>query len=120
EAKIEIDEDTTFLEFKEQVTGKNLDVLFEDVPVTDEDNDLEELVSGVNFSVKRAEPGTRITMNVTHDVDATIGGIKSFVEKYNQIADWVHGQFEIDPETQKAGRLSGDGTVKTVMRQLQG
>lgn len=119
EAKLNIDEDTTFLEFKEQVTGKNLDVLFEDVPVTDEDNDLDELVSNVTFKVKRAEPGTRIQVNVVHDLDTTLEGVKAFVEKYNQIADFIHNQFQVDPETQKAGMLSGDGTIKTVMRQLQ-
>ena len=52
EAKISLDEDTTYLEFKEQVTGRNLDVLFEDVPVTDEDNNLEALVDGIIFKQK--------------------------------------------------------------------
>ncbi|MDA9951286.1 flagellar filament capping protein FliD, partial [Oligoflexaceae bacterium] len=120
EATINIDPDTTFLEFKEQVTGKNLDVLFEDVPVTDEDNKLDELVDGVAFDVKRSEPGTRVNLNVTYDKEATMEGIKAFVEKYNQIADFTHQQFQVDPETNKAGRLSGDGTLKTVIRQLQG
>ena len=62
EAKLKIDEDTTFLEFKEQVTGRNLDVLFEDVPVTDDDNILEELVDNVVFNVHRSEPGTRFKL----------------------------------------------------------
>ena len=50
--KITLDPDTTFLEFKEQVTGRNLEVVFEDVPVTDPDNQLDELISGVNLTVK--------------------------------------------------------------------
>ena len=41
EARIKLDEDTTFLEFKNQVAGQDLDVLFEDVPVTDTDNILD-------------------------------------------------------------------------------
>ncbi len=52
ESKIHIDEDTTFLEFKEQVTGSNLDVLFEDVPVMDGDNNLDELIEGVFLTAK--------------------------------------------------------------------
>src|SRR5262249_23108860 len=82
EAKIHIDEDTTFLEFKEQVTGRNLDVLFEDVPVTDDKNVLDELVDGVKFTVKRAEPGTRVQVSINYDPDKTVDGIKSFVDKY--------------------------------------
>jgi flagellar hook-associated protein 2 len=120
EAKVTIDEDTTFLEFKEQVTGRNLDILFEDVPVTDEDNNIEELVEGVIFNAKRSEPGTRVQVNVVHDVDATVEGIKSFVEKYNELAKFINEQFKIDPNTNKAGLLASDGSIKAIQRQLQG
>ncbi len=119
EAAINIDEDTTFLEFKEQVTGRNLDILFEDVPVTDEDNQLDELVEGATFYVKRAEPGTRVQVNITHDVDATMEGIKGFVEKYNTVASFINGQFAKNPDTDRAGVLAGDASIKTILRQLQ-
>jgi flagellar hook-associated protein 2 len=119
EAKVTIDEDTTFLEFKEQVTGRNLDVLFEDVPVTDEDNTLEALVDGVVFNAKRSEPGTRVQVSIVHDVDKTMEGIKAFVEKYNQLSGFINDQYKIDPETKKAGLLAGDGSVKSVQRQIQ-
>ncbi len=120
ESKINIDPDTTFLEFKEQVVGRSLDVLFEDVPVTNDENTLTELIDGVTFNVKRSEPGTRVQVNVAYDVDATVEGVKAFVEKYNGIAKFVHDQFQLDPETQKAGKLSADSSLRQVMRTLQG
>lgn len=121
EAKVYIDEDTTFLEFKEQVTGRNLDVLFEDVPVTDEDNDLEELVEGVVFNVKRSEPGTRVQVSIVHDIDATLEGIKEFVTKYNEVSQFINDQFKVDPNTNRAGGLlSADSSIKTIQRHLQG
>lgn len=119
ESKIKIDEDTTFLEFKEQVKGRNLDVLFEDVPVTDEDNTLDELVSGVAFNVKRAEPGTRVEVNITHDLDGTVENIQGFVKGYNEVAKFINAQFQVNPQTQKAGILASDGTIKAVIRTLQ-
>jgi flagellar hook-associated protein 2 len=119
ESKINIDPDTTFLEFKEQVVGRSLDVLFEDVPVTNDENTLTELIDGVTFNVKRSEPGTRVQVNIAYDVDATIEGIKGFVEKYNGIAKFVHDQFQLDPQTQKAGKLSADSSLRQVMRTLQ-
>lgn len=119
EAKVSIDEDTTFLEFKEQVTGRNLDVLFEDVPVTDEDNILDDLIDGVSLNVRRSEPGTRIQISVVHDLDATVEGIKSFVDNYNSVAGFINGQFMENPDTGKYGLLSGDSSIKFVMRQLQ-
>ena len=119
EAQIYLDEDTTFLEFKEQVTGRNLDVLFEDVPVTDEDNTLDELIDGVTLSIRRSEPGTRIQISVVHDLDATVEGIKNFVDRYNSVANFINGQFIENPDTGQYGILSGDSSIKMVMRQLQ-
>ena len=118
EARITIDPDTTFLEFKEQVTGRNLDVLFEDVPVTDDDNNIDELVENLSFTVKRAEPGTRIQINVQFDIDATLTGLKAFVEKYNQIVKFCSDQSK-SPAEGKPGLLSGDGSIRQVMRGLQ-
>lgn len=119
EAKIFIDEDTTFLEFKKQVLGRNLDVLFEDVPVTDNDNILEDLVDGVVFNVHRSEPGTRVQVNIVYDVDAAVESIGEFVEKYNELAKAINDQFQINPETNRAGILAADGSIKMIMRRLQ-
>lgn len=119
EAKVNIDEDTTFLDFKEQVTGRNLDVLFEDVPVTDDDNQLDELVEGLSFHVKRAEPGTRVQISVTYDLDKTLEGIKAFIEKFNQIVGFAAEQSK-SPNDGQPGLLSGDSSVRQIMRGLQG
>ncbi len=118
EAAIHIDPDTTFLEFKNQVSGRNLDVLFEDVPVTSIDNALDELVENVSFRVKRSEPGTRVQVNVVYDMDATVTGIKTFVEKYNDIVKFAAEQSK-NPKDGQPGQLSGDQSVKQVMRGLQ-
>jgi flagellar hook-associated protein 2 len=120
EARVKLDEDTTFLEFKNQVSGQDLDVLFEDVPVKDTDNTLDELVDGVTFNVKRAEAGTRVQVNITYDVDKTLEGIKSFVDKYNQLSTFGHGQYQEDPNTGKRGVLAGEQSLSTVLRGVQG
>jgi flagellar hook-associated protein 2 len=119
EARVKLDEDTTFLEFKNQVSGQDLDVLFEDVPVTDTDNVLNELVEGVSFNVKRSEPGTRVQVNITHDVDKTLESIKAFVDKYNSLSTFGHGQLIEDPNTGKRGVLAGDQSLTSVLRTVQ-
>lgn len=119
ESKLYLDEDTTFLEFKQQVAGRNLDVLFEDVPVTDEDNTLDELIDGVSLTARRSEPGTRVQISIVHDLEKTVEGIKAFVEKYNEIAKFVYSQFQENPETGKYGLLSGDSSIKYIIRQMQ-
>lgn len=119
EAKVFIDPDTTYLEFKEQVTGRNLELLFEDVPVFDEDNTVEELMPGLTLSVKRAEPGTKINVKIDYDVDKTMESISGFVEAFNKVNDFVDKQFQIDPQTNKAGPLSKDNTLRNLRRSLQ-
>ncbi len=118
EATVHIDEDTTFLEFKNQVTGRNLDVLFEDVPVTSNDNNLNELLENVTFHVKRAEPGTRVQVSVVNDLDATVAGIKEFVDKYNEIVKFANDQSK-DPKQEQPGLLAGDASIRQIMRSLQ-
>lgn len=119
EARIKLDADTTFLEFQNQVAGQSLDVLFEDVPVTDIGNTLNELVDGVTFNIKRSEPGTRVQVNISHDVDKTMESIKAFVDKYNALNTFGHAQQVKDPNTGQRGVLSGDQSLSLVLRSVQ-
>ncbi len=118
EARVNIDPDTTFLEFKEQVRGQNLDVLFEDVHVTDVQNRLTELIDGVALDVKKAEPGTKVEVKVNFDMDKTFEAIKAFVDKYNDVAKYISDQFQKQADG-KYGPLMGESSIKTVMRGLQ-
>ncbi|MBP6217436.1 MAG: flagellar filament capping protein FliD [Oligoflexales bacterium] len=119
ESRIFIDPDTTYLDFKEQVKGRNLDALFEDVPVTNSDNTMNELIDAVSLTARRSEPGTRVQVSILHDVEETMKSIKTFVEKYNSVATFINGQFAQNPETGTYGLLSGDSSIKYVLRQLQ-
>jgi flagellar hook-associated protein 2 len=120
QARVTIDPDTTYLEFKEQVTGKNLEVLFEDVPVFDSDNTLESLMPGLTLTAKRAEPGTKISVKIDYDSDKSAELIQKFVESYNKVNSFVDKQFQLDPKTQKAGALSRDNTLRSLRRTIQG
>jgi flagellar hook-associated protein 2 len=117
--KVYIDPDTTYLEFKEQMTGRNLEMLFEDVLVFDEDNTVEELLPGLVINAKRSEPGTKVTLKIDFDVDQTLESINGFVDAYNKVSDFIDKQFQIDPQTNRAGALSKDSTLKQLQRSLQ-
>ncbi|MEN9827234.1 MAG: hypothetical protein RI953_2979 [Pseudomonadota bacterium] len=117
--KIYVDPDTTYLEFKEQMTGRNLEMLFEDVPVFDDDNSVEGLLPGLVINAKRAEPGTKITLKIDFDIDRTLESIDSFVASYNKVSEYIDKQFQVNPATNKAGTLSKDNTLKQLQRNLQ-
>lgn len=119
-AKVNIDADTTFLNFDNIKGGRNLDMKFEDVDVSRDGNKVGDLIDGVKLNAKRGEPGTKVTVNVSHDVEKTSANIKGFTEKYNQIVQYANKQFTYDPDQKKAvGNLSGDGNMRMVMRSLQ-
>lgn len=119
EAKITIDPDTTYLEFKEQVTGRNLEMLFEDVKVYNETNKVTDLFPGLILDVKREEPGTKINVKIDYDVEKTMDVIKKFVETYNKVNEFIDKQFQLDQATNKAGALSKDNSLRTLRRALQ-
>jgi flagellar hook-associated protein 2 len=52
-------------------------------------------------------------------LDSTLEGIRGFVDKYNQVVDYVSGQYQEDPETGKPGPLASDSAVRSVIRGLQ-
>jgi flagellar hook-associated protein 2 len=119
EAKVYIDPDTTYLEFKEQVTGRNLEMLFEDVMVYDEDNNIEDLMPGMTLNAKRSEPGTKIQITVGYDQEKTVETIKNFVDNYNKVSEWLEKQFQVDPQSGQASALSRGNTLRSVRRALQ-
>ncbi|MES2613920.1 MAG: flagellar filament capping protein FliD [Bdellovibrionota bacterium] len=119
EASVYIDPDTTYMEFKEQVKGQNMQMLFEDVPVYNDTNKVTELIPGMVLNVKKAAPGTKVVVKVDYDVDKTLESVQKFVESYNKVNEFVDKQFKFDPETNKAGPLSKDNSLRTLRRSLQ-
>lgn len=120
EAVLNIDPDTTFNEFKGISNPQDLKVKFEGVDVRRAGNKLDDLIDGVSLNAKRAEPGTRIQVDVKQDIDQTSQGIKDFVKQYNEISSFARNQSVVNPSTGKAGPLSGDSALRASVRQLQG
>ncbi len=118
-ASIHVDGDTSFLSFVRQTQPQDLDVNFNGLHIGGGSNSLNELAAGVNFEFKKASPGSRVTVNVSKDIDASIEGIKKFVNTYNELAGFVNKQFQVDEATGKAGILAGDSSIRMVLRSIQ-
>ncbi len=119
DAIMEIDEDTTFTEFKNIVKPRNLAVKFEGVDVQRTTNKIDDLIDGVNLNAKLAEPGTKIQVDIKHDVEKTGDGVKDFVKHYNELISFAKKESQIDPTTGKPGTLSGDSSLRSAVRNLQ-
>ncbi|MCX6123394.1 MAG: flagellar filament capping protein FliD [Proteobacteria bacterium] len=117
---LELDPDTTFAEFKQIASPRDLNVKFEGVDVRRETNKLDNLIEGVNLQAKRAEPGTKVQVEIKPDIPKTSDGIKDFVKQYNEVVGFAKKQSQIDPNSGKPGLLSGDSAIKGAVRKLQG
>ncbi|MEZ4743218.1 MAG: flagellar filament capping protein FliD [Bdellovibrionota bacterium] len=122
---IHIDEDTTFLEFKNIKKGKDVDLLFEDVPITSNKNTLNDLLDGININLKKAEPGTKVSLTVREDIDSSLESIKQFTDGYNKILNFANGgqatpEGKVD-QGENAPNQSRrfDSDTRTVVRRLQ-
>ncbi|NBQ53936.1 MAG: hypothetical protein EBU49_10190, partial [Proteobacteria bacterium] len=117
EAKIKIDPDSTFLDFKEIGKGKNLAMKFEDVDVSRAENSFSDLIDGVKLTAKKAMPGTSVSLNITQDVDATSAGVKDFVTKYNKVFSAMSDQ--MTPKEGEKLSLGAASSMRQAIRSLQ-
>ena len=111
-SKINIDPDTTFLDFKNSTPAQNLKMKFEGVEIERPENKFDDLIKGIKFDVKQASPGTMVQVNVGRDMDQTLAGIKNFTEQYNKIVDQTHSSKDVK-------NLGQDASAKQVMRSLR-
>jgi flagellar hook-associated protein 2 len=117
-AKIKIDPDTTFLNFKELKKAQDLAIKFEDVDVARPANSFSDLIDGVKLTAKRAMPGTQVQLNISQDIDATSVGVKDFVEKYNKVFSSLSGQL-VPKDGERSVAAGTASTVRQAMRTLQ-
>lgn len=116
-SQINIDPDSTFLNFKEIAPGKNLAMKFEGVDVSRSENSFSDLIDGVKLTAKKSMPGTVVSLNVTQDTESTAVGIKDFVSKYNSVRDEMAKQ--INPTEGQRATLGTASSMRQAMRSLQ-
>ncbi len=119
-SRIQLDEDTTFLDISEYSPGNDLSLSYEDIDIKRATNSFNDLINGVTFNAGKAAPGTKVRIDVAHDIEATLGGIKAFADGYNKIVGYVAGQNQkSDVHAQNKPLLAGDSSLRNTMRQLQ-
>ena len=116
-ARIKIDPDSTFLDFKELGKAKNLAMKFEDVDVARADNSFSDLIDGVKLTAKKAMPGTNVSLNISQDVENTASGVKDFVEKYNKVFSAMSDQ--MTPKEGERLSMGSASSMRQAMRTLQ-
>lgn len=99
--------------------GQDALVRINGIEITRSSNTIDDAVQGITLNLRKAEPGTTITVNVSLDVDAIKGMIRDFVDAYNDLISYINNQFTYDEEAEEGGTLMGDVSLLTVQSRLR-
>ena len=104
---------------RELVAGQDASLKVDGVDITKSTNSISDVIPGVTLSLLAADPDTIITLNIDRDVDGLVDKVKTFVDAYNDVADYIHQQQSYDQDKQQPGGvLFGDGTLFSIQSQL--
>ncbi|WP_038904915.1 flagellar filament capping protein FliD [Dickeya zeae] len=117
--------------FTEQVAAKDASFTLNGMSVTSQSNTVTTAITGVTLNLKAASAtgSSAESLSISSDVTNTQQAIQNWVSAYNNVLDTIQTQTNYNPPsatdtsngTQSAnnGALVGDGTVRTIQRQLQ-
>ena len=99
--------------------GSNAEAVVNGIPVSSASNQLEGVVEGVTFQLRKENFGSA-EISVTSDSEAVKKAIQAFADGYNELAKNISEQTRYDATSKQGGPLQGDSAVGTIQRQLRG
>ncbi len=88
------------------------------VSISKSSNTVSDVINGVTFTLK-APTTNPITLTIENDIDSIVKSLQDFVTAYNEINSFITAQFTYNYQTEKAGVLSGDSTLRRIQSQIQ-
>jgi len=82
-------------------------------------NSFSDIITGVSFSLTKAEVGTVETLTIDLNKDSVTAKVNSFVSNYNSLIDTINALSAYDADTGAAGALLGDSALRSVQSQLR-
>lgn len=88
--------------------------------ISSETNTFEEIVPGMSIEVKSVttEESGPVTITTGFNANGVIDKLQSFINAYNDVADFIDKQNEFNEDTEEAGILMGDITLQTIQARL--
>jgi len=87
--------------------------------VTKDSNSFSDVISGVTLTLKKADPLTTGSLNITLDKDTAKTKVNDFIKAYNSLASTMSSLSSYDSTTQQAAQLFGDATLRSVQNQIR-
>jgi len=88
------------------------------IAITRPTNHFADLIAGVTLDLRRASPGTAVTIAATRDAGGLKSAVRDLVGALNAVGTTVKGLVRAATSSDAAGVLSGDATMLRFQRQL--
>jgi flagellar hook-associated protein 2 len=82
-------------------------------------NTFDAVIDGVSFTALEESAGEAVRVSVQNDTDAVKGALSTFTVAYNSFVDTINQLSSFDPETNEAGPLQGDSTLRAATNLLR-
>ncbi len=119
---VSADNGTTFDNVLE--TPQPAEVLVDGItdPITRDNNEFSDAITGLTIDIYKAEPGTTIQVEVTQDLTAVRQRISDFVNAYNELRAYSLSQQQVSAEGEVSAEsaLFGDNTLRNLESALGG
>ena len=102
--------------------GQNAKFTLDGIEMERNTNTPTDVVDGVTFTLKKADPTKTITLGLTNDTDKELSAVKDFVSQYNSVMSFLSEKMDVgDPSKSDntTGALAGDSTLISLQSKLQ-
>lgn len=93
--------------------------IIDGVVVSSATNSITDAIEGVTLNLVSANPGTKLSLNISYDTDAAKRSVGNFVNSYNKLIDTITELTKYNKDTKDAAPLLGDSTVRGIRDQLR-
>ncbi len=99
----------------------NAIVEIDGITVTSNDNSIDDAVEGVTFDLYKVQDATAspVNVDVSVDIEKIKDKLQDFMDKYNEVLDFIQSNTKVDSNTYKRSIFSGDYSITRLRLQLR-
>ncbi len=92
--------------------------VFGGLPITRPTNSITDVLPGVSMTLKAADPGVPVTIDVARNDEKIGEKFQAFTDAYNDVVEFINAQSRFDETTERSGPLSGNPTLRGLQSTL--
>lgn len=86
--------------------------------ITSPENTFRDVVPGLDITAQKVDEKA-VTVTVASEIESIVGAMKTLADDYNDAIGRVHEVVKYDPDTEQAGVLLGENTVRSIEDRLR-